>query len=371
MVNYDEWGPELVFEVYDQKTGMKGVVVIDNTALGPGKGGIRMTKTVSTEEVAGLARAMTWKNALAGLPFGGAKGGIIADPGSLTREEKDELVVAFARAIKPICPSKYIGAPDVNTAEREMALIADTIRHPEAVTGKPSNYCDSTGKRCGLPHELGSTGLGVMYATLLALQHRGESLKGKRIAVEGFGNVGQFAAKYLTEAGAILIAVSDSKGMITDKKGVDVNALLKIKQEKGSVTSMPHVAILPHGDIISQDVDIIIPAAMRSLITVENYQSIKARIIVSGSNLSMSPDVEDLLFRKGILVVPDFVANAGGVISSYIEYIGGKEEDMRKLIKEKITENTKEVIRRSTEKNISPRDAGLEIAKERIERASH
>src|SRR3989344_8024480 len=226
----DAIGPEKIVEVYDPITKMQGVLVIDNTAIGPGKGGIRMVPDISVAEVFGLARAMTWKNALAGIPFGGAKSGIRSPAANGTM--KAEYVRAFAEQIKDLVPSQYVPGPDMNMGEAEMAIIANVIGTPKAATGKP----DSMG---GLPHELGSTGYGVFLSTLVALEHRKMDVNGATVAIEGFGNVGTFTAKYLSEKGAKIIAVSDSKGTVYLQSGLEYETLMAVKKEKGTVTAYP------------------------------------------------------------------------------------------------------------------------------------
>ncbi|MBM3200751.1 Glu/Leu/Phe/Val dehydrogenase, partial [Candidatus Woesearchaeota archaeon] len=232
MITYDEFGPEKILEVYNPKVGMRGIVVIDNTALGPGKGGVRMTPTVSTEEVFRLARVMTWKNAMADLPFGGAKGGIIADPKTFDLKKKKLIVEAYAKALKVVCPDMYVSAPDINTGEQEMEWFAKANGSMKSCTGKPA-------KLGGIPHELGSTGFGVYHSALVAIQHMGFKPDEINFAVEGFGNVGSFAAKFLTEKGAKLVATSDSKGSVYNKSGLGFNKLSKIKEETKSVTNYP------------------------------------------------------------------------------------------------------------------------------------
>ena len=192
MKREDEFGFEKVIEVYDQKTGMQGVCVIHNTARGPGKGGIRMVPDVTTEEVMGLARAMSWKNAMADLPFGGAKSGIKADPRKLTPAQKEGMMRAFARKIAHVIPREYIAGPDMNTTEKEMAQFADELGTSMACTGKPA----SVG---GLPHELGSTGFGVAHAAKVAVEFSGKNLNGMSVAIEGYGNVGTFTHQFLEQ----------------------------------------------------------------------------------------------------------------------------------------------------------------------------
>ncbi|MDO8655259.1 MAG: Glu/Leu/Phe/Val dehydrogenase dimerization domain-containing protein, partial [bacterium] len=191
-------------EVYDPKTGMRGFLVIDSTTLGPGKGGIRMTPDITEEEVARLAKTMTFKNALADIPFGGAKGGIIWNGGS--DELKKQYVQSYARAIKPFVPKKYIAGPDVNTGEREMQWFVEATGIWRSATGKPANLCmklfGKPGEKCGIPHEFGSTGFGVAQAVAVAAELKGLDIKKATVAIEGFGNVGSFAFKYLKEMGA-------------------------------------------------------------------------------------------------------------------------------------------------------------------------
>ncbi len=359
MVEFDEFGPEKIIQVYSPKSGMRGFVVIDNTALGPGKGGIRMTPTVSLDEVFELARTMTWKCALAELPFGGAKAGIIADDKKISKEVKESIVRDFAEAIKIISPELYVAAPDMNMGEDEMRIIAKTNGSLKSVTGKPKDLN-------GLPHELGSTGWGVFHATKVACEYKKMNLKNASIAIEGFGNVGWFAAKYLSEAGAKIVAVSDSRGIIFNKDGLNFEELARIKKEKMTVTYYKPGEILPNHEILSLNVDILITAAVPNLIDVKDVDNIKAKIIVEGSNIPMKHHTEKLLHSKGVLVIPDFVANAGGVISSYIEFIEGTEQEMFKMIQEKITKNTKLILKEMEKQKCSPRKAALRIAKKRV-----
>jgi glutamate dehydrogenase/leucine dehydrogenase len=358
MVKRDMIGPNKVIAVFDKQTGMKGFLVLDNLNRGKGKGGIRMTPTVTKEEVLRLARTMTFKTAMADLPFGGAKAGIVAPKEILhDQKKKDEFIKAFAKKIKKYCPSKYIAAPDINTAEHEMEVFAKVLGK-KSCTGKPK-------KLGGLPHELGSTGYGVAIATEIALKNLKLNPKKTTFAVEGFGNVGMFSAKELTDRGLKLVATSDSKGTIYNPKGIDFDKLLKIKKKTGAVTNHPG-KIFRSADIIKLPVDMLITAAVPDLIRKDNYKQVRAKVIIEGSNIPMSYDVEELLHKQGVLVIPDFVANAGGVISSYVEYKGGTIKEMFKLVKEKISKNTKLVLDLSSKKGISPRKAAMEIAIERI-----
>ncbi|MDD2655405.1 MAG: Glu/Leu/Phe/Val dehydrogenase [Candidatus ainarchaeum sp.] len=350
----DEFGPEYVVEVFDAKTGMQGVMVIDNTARGPGKGGMRMQPDVTTEEVMGLARAMTWKNALADIPFGGAKSGIKFDPKS---PHKEAAIRAFADKVKKFIPDLYIAGPDMNTTEKEMAQFADQVGNNMATTGKPASMG-------GLPHELGSTGYGVALCIKTAVESRGGKLDGMTVAIEGFGNVGTFAMKFLSEWGAKVVAASDSKGVIYDNNGLDHGELMRTKAEKKTVTAHGKGQVLPPAELFKLPVDILIPGARPNVITDANVDDVKAKIVAEAANIPMTYGVEKKLMQKGVLVLPDFLANAGGVISSYCETMGWDEKKMFEVVTEKITNNTKLVMERA--KDGDTRAAALAIAKERV-----
>lgn len=352
-MNVDEFGPERVFEVYDQKTGMQGVVVVDNTARGPGKGGTRFVPDITTDEVKGLARAMTWKNALADLPFGGAKSGIKGDPKKINKEE---YIRAFARMIKPLVPDFYIGGPDINTTEKEMGMIAQEIGRMDACTGKPASMG-------GLPHELGSTGYGVYLSTLEGLAHKGIDVNGATVAIEGFGNVGTFVMKFLTEKGAKVVAVSDSKGAIYNKSGLDYEKLMETKTTQGTVTAYSDGEKLDGSKLFELDVDVLLPGARPNVITAANVGNVKAKIVVEAANIPMTVEIEKKLAEKA-LVLPDFLVNAGGVISSYCEWKGMSEKEMFEIVKNKIVNNCKLVLSK-TEGGYA-RGAAMEIAKERV-----
>jgi glutamate dehydrogenase (NAD(P)+) len=361
MVMFDEFGPEKILEVYNPKVDMHGFVVIDSIALGPGKGGIRMRPDVTKDQVAKLARAMTWKCALADLPFGGAKSGIVMDDRKISKRKKKEIVEAFASELKIIVPKYYVAAPDMNMGEEEMEWFVKKIGSKKSATGKSK-------KLGGLPHELGSTGFGVYHSCLIAIEHLGLDIKKINFAVEGFGNVGYFASKFMTKTGAKLIAVSDSRGVAFKKSGLDFKKLAEIKKKEGTVTKYPGCKILPSKQIILQKVDILITAAIPDLINMSDVDTVKAKMIVEGSNIPMTHEVEKAFHRKGVLVIPDFVANAGGVISSYVEYIGGDEKKMWGMVEKKINRNVKAVLEQSKKKNCCVRDVAMEIAKDRVRR---
>tara|TARA_Y100000034_G_C6900971_1_gene416711 strand:+ start:1280 stop:2380 length:1101 start_codon:yes stop_codon:yes gene_type:complete len=356
---HDAFGPEKIVHLYNPLLGVRAVVVIDSTALGPGKGGIRMTDTVNEEEVFRLARAMTWKTALAELPFGGAKSGIIVDSKQISKEDKKEIVEWFAKSLKIVSPSHYVAAPDMYMAEQEMKWIAEANGDKKSVTGKPKEMG-------GLPHELGSTGYGVYHSTLTALKFMKKDVKDVTVAIEGFGNVGSFAAKYLSEAGAKIVAVSDSKGMVYDSKGLDVKKLEDVKKEKGTVSEYKPAECKECHEIIEVDADVLITAAVPDLIKTGDLRKMSFKLIVEGSNIPMSEETEDFLHKRNVLVVPDIIANAGGVISSYVEYEGGGEKEMFKMIEDKITKNVKHILDLSRKEKMYPREAAMSIAEKRV-----
>lgn len=353
-IQYDEFGPERIIEAYDQKTGMWGVLVIDNTARGPGKGGVRLVTDVTREEVFGLARAMTWKNALADIPFGGAKAGIRGDPKKINKEE---YIRVFARKLREVVPQLYIAGPDMNTTEKEMAIFADEVGTPSASTGKPLSIG-------GLPHELGSTGFGVYCSTLVAAAFFNLDLNKINVAIEGFGNVGTFTMKFLEDKGINVVAVSDSKGTIYNEKGLDFEELLETKSTKGSVTAYKDGKVLSAEDLFKLKVEVLVPGARPNVINEKNVNDVKAQVIVEAANIPMTYEIEKLLMKKGKLIIPDFVANAGGVISSYCEWKGYNEKEMFKIVEEKIVRNTQIVLEKTIGNDT--RAAALKIAKDRI-----
>ena len=352
----DEIGPEKVVKVYDPKSGMQGIVCIDSTKLGPAKGGCRLRPDVTEDEVIRLARAMSLKCAIAGLPFGGGKSGVIANDKELDKDKKKEIVVAYGKAIKNLAPSEYITAPDMNMAEEEMRWIVEGNGDKTCCTGKPKDIG-------GIPHELGSTGFGVVQSTLVALEHLKMDVKDVTFAVEGFGNVGEFVCKFLTEKGAKLVAVSDSRGVVVEKSGLNFDRLKKVKMEKGSVIAYGPGDVKKSNEILDVGCDVLVTAAIKDLIKHGDEDRLKFKLIVEGSNIPMHHDLEKKLHPK-ILVIPDFVANAGGVISSYVEFTNGTIEEMWKMVEDKIVENTKLMLSKIGDE--CPREVATDIAKERI-----
>jgi len=361
----DSWGPEEVTQVYDPNTGMQGFLVIDNTALGPGKGGIRIGANVTPLEVFRLARAMTWKCALADIPFGGAKSGIRADPYTI---DKLRFVKEFAKKIAPSVPSRYVSAPDMNVGEKEIEAFVETIGDRQAATGKPA-------KLGGIPHELGTTGFGVGVALEKSFEMIGNTiglpkdLADTRVIIQGFGNVGLWIAKYLSSKGAKIIALNDYWGTIYNTEGIDIHKAEKhayATSEQASIKNYKEGSILSRDAILGLDCDILVPCAVGNVINEGTWPSIRAKMIVEGANNATVPIVERQLFEKGIIIVPDFLANAGGVIGSYVEYKNGTEEEAFSMIESKIKKNTECVISDAMDRKLTPRQVALEIAQQRI-----
>jgi glutamate dehydrogenase/leucine dehydrogenase len=348
----DAFGPAKVLYVADERSGLRGIVVVDNVACGPGVGGVRMAADISVEEVARLARAMTWKNAAAGLPYGGAKAGILADP---KKSDKEKLTRAFARSIRTL--EDYIPGPDMGTDESCMAWIFAEIGR---AVGLPRVFG-------GIPlDEIGATGFGLVQCAEVAAKFCGLEVRGASVAIEGFGSVGRHAARFLEQMGAKLIAASDTAGGVYDPSGIPVSDLVSAKSKSGTVMAYTRGSKIPAAELFSLPCDILIPAARPDCLRADNAEAIRAKLVLEGANIPATPEAEAILHRRGILVVPDFIANAGGVICAAVEYHGGSEAAAFEQIAEKIRRNTAEVLERSRRDGREPRSAAVELARERV-----
>ena len=355
----DEWGPEKVIQVYDSQIGMTGILIIDNTAKGPGKGGMRIAEGLTPYEIFRLARTMTWKCAIADLPFGGAKGGISANPEKI---DKPLYIRAFARRIAPFVPSLYIGAPDLGTGEKEMAAFVDEIGNVDAATGKPVELG-------GVPHELGTTGYGVAIATEIAAKKMGLRISDLRATVQGFGVVGSATARYLSQMGARIISLSDIHGMVFHEKGIDVEKAFRITRETGSVKNYRPAQECEREKIFEVETDIFVPAATTDAVNTNTASLLRAKIIVEGANIAITGKAEDYLIQKGALVIPDFVANSGGLIGSYTEFVKKTHKETFEIIREKISMAVDQVLAGFPDSETSPRMKALSIAREKVFRA--
>jgi glutamate dehydrogenase (NAD(P)+) len=304
----------------------QGYRVVHNMTRGPAKGGIRYHPAVTQDEVKALAMWMTWKCALMGLPFGGAKGGVICDPKVLSLGEKERLTRRYtSEIINEIGPEKDIPAPDVGTDAQVMAWIFDTysmnVGHSVlgVVTGKPLAIGGSVGRD-------GATARGSLYCIRTALQKQGSRLHDTRVAIQGFGNVGSNLAGLLAEEGVRVIALSDSGGGIHNAYGIEVPAAIAYKAEHGVLEGFPGADAITNEELIEIDCDVLVPCALEQVITAENAPRIKAKMICEGANGPTTPGADDILEDRGILVLPDVLANAGGVVVSYFEWVQGLQE---------------------------------------------
>jgi glutamate dehydrogenase (NAD(P)+) len=344
-----------------------------NITLGPAKGGIRYHPGVSLDEVTALAAWMTWKCAVAHIPFGGGKGGVICDPTKMSKREMEALTRRYiAEIVDAIGPEKDVPAPDVNTNDQIMAWVMDTysmhVGHTttSVVTGKPVELGGSLGRR-------EATGRGVMIATRESAKHVGFNIKGATVAVQGFGNVGSVSADLLArEAGATIVAVTDWKGGVYNQQGLDIAKLLEYVQQKKTVDGFPGGEPLGHGDLFKLDVDVLIPAALENQITIENAPNIKAKVIIEGANGPTTPDANKLLHERGIFIVPDILANSSGVTTSYFEWVQDRygyfwtEKEVNDRLEAKMCEAFNAVLQNSIKYNVDMRTAAYIVAISRV-----
>jgi glutamate dehydrogenase (NAD(P)+) len=337
--------------------GVEAVVVIDNVALGPAIGGVRIRPDVTASEVARLARAMTLKNAVVGLPHGGGKAGIAAPP-DLASADHERLMRSFARAIEQL--TEYIPGPDMGTTETSLAYVHDEIGR---AVGLPSVLG-------GIPlDELGATGYGLAVCAEVLDEAKVLDLAGARIVVQGFGAVGSNAARAIGELGAAVIAVSDIRGATWNPDGLDIAAVVAYKQATGSVAGFAGGTSVPRDDILGLDCDILVPAAQPDVVTTDNAAKISARVILEGANIPVTREAEAQLAGRGVLCVPDVVANAGGVICAAAEYRGASHIEAFAEIEEKIREATTELLDRTGHGSLTPRAAAEQMAEARLGRA--
>lgn len=353
----DELGPAKIVHVYQPSLNLKAILVVDNVAMGPSIGGLRMAPDVSSEECFRLARAMTLKNAAAGLRHGGGKAVLYGDP-KIPKSEKEPQIRALACALSGL--GDYIFGPDMGTDEECMAWVHDEI-----------------GRAVGLPREIGgipldeigATGWGLSHATEVALEYCDFELAGARVVAQGFGAVGMHAARFLGAKGAILVGAADSRGAIYDPKGLDTDALIAFKRAGGRLADYPQGDSIERDAVIDIDCDIWIPAARPDVIDESNVHRLKTRLLVQGANIPVTAGAERYLHEHHVLSVPDFIANAGGVICAAMEYAGASEKAAFETIEEKLRWNTAQVLKAAEEKQILPRTAAVELAVGRVKQA--
>lgn len=343
-----------------------------NTTLGPAKGGIRYHPDVSLDEVTALAAWMTWKCAVAHIPFGGGKGGIVCDPTRMSKRELEALTRRYvAEIIDAIGPDTDIPAPDVNTDAQIMAWVMDTysmhVGHTETavVTGKPIEMGGSLGRR-------EATGRGVMIATREAAKHLKIDITKATVAVQGFGNVGSVSADLLAKLGAKVVAVTDWKGGVYNARGLDIPKMLEYARERKTIDDFPGGESLTNEELFALQVDVLVPAALENQITEENAPSVRAKILTEGANGPTTPEAHNILHERGVFVIPDILANSGGVTTSYFEWVQDRhgyfwtEDEVNSRLEHKIVEAFDDVLKTSLKYKVDMRTAAYIVAISRV-----
>jgi glutamate dehydrogenase (NAD(P)+) len=343
-----------------------------NITLGPAKGGIRFHPDVSLDEVTALAAWMTWKCAVAHIPFGGGKGGVVCDPTRMSKRELEALTRRYvAEIIDAIGPEKDVPAPDVNTNDQVMAWIMDTysmhVGHTATavVTGKPIEMGGSLGRR-------EATGRGVMIVTREAAKHLGFDINGATVAVQGFGNVGSVSAELLAKIGAKIVAVTDWKGGVYNSRGLDVPKLIAHVREHKTVDGFPGADPLSNEDLWGLAVDVLIPAALENQITMDNAPQIRAKVVSEGANGPTTPEAHRHLHERGVFVIPDILANSGGVTTSYFEWVQDRygyfweESEVNQRLEKKMVEAFDDVLQTSLKYKVDLRTAAYIVAISRV-----
>lgn len=353
----DELGPAKILHIYNPAIDLKAIVVVDNVAIGPAIGGIRVVVDGGAAEAFRLARAMTLKNAAAGLRHGGAKSIICSEP--LTSSDRKECIIrGFAQAIRDL--KEYIPGPDMGTDETCMAWINDEI-----------------GRAVGLPREIGgipldeigATGWGLCNAIEVALAHMNLPLAGARVVVQGFGAVGAHAARFLEAKGAVLVGACDIQGAIYNSRGLDVARLTALREAGGTMQEYEDAERLERDAVIDMECDIWIPAARPDVVNEGNVHRLRTRLVAQGANIPFTEQAEEYLHRKGVLVLPDIIANAGGVICAAMEYRGETENEAFGEIQARIRGNTGSMLQEAEREGLPPRQTAVAMAKRRVLKA--
>ena len=352
-----------------------GFRVQHDNSRGPYKGGLRYHPHVDPDEVKSLASLMTWKTAVIDVPYGGAKGGITVDPKTLSPAEVERLTRVFVDKIHDVIgPQQDIPAPDVNTGAQHMAWIYDQYsklhgHSPGVVTGKPVDLYGSLGREA-------ATGRGVAIATAEVLRTQGRDVKGATVALQGFGNVGSYAARFLADAGAVVTSIGDHSGAVKNAKGIDVVEATAWVKKHGAIAGFPGADAMKNGELVLlEPVDVLIPAALGGVITRDNARDIRARVIVEGANGPTTPEADAILDERGIVQVPDIYANAGGVTVSYFEWVQNlqhftwTEDEVNEKLKFKMVRGFETIWKVATEKKVSLRTAAFLVAIGRVGKA--
>jgi len=343
-----------------------------NITLGPAKGGIRYHPDVTLDEVTALAAWMTWKCAVAHIPFGGGKGGVVCDPTRMSRRELEALTRRYiAEIVDAIGPEKDVPAPDVNTNDQIMAWVMDTYSmhvgysQTAVVTGKPIEMGGSLGRR-------EATGRGVMIVTREAATHLGFDIKGATVAIQGFGNVGSVSADLLSKIGAKIVAITDWKGGVYNAKGLDIVKMIDFARQHKTIEGFPDGEPLENAQLFELDVDVLVPAALENQITLENAPGIKAKVVAEGTNGPTTPEAHRHLHERGVFVIPDILANAGGVTTSYFEWVQDRhgyfwtEAEVNQRLEAKMVEAFNDVLQTSLKYKTDMRTAAYVVAINRV-----
>jgi len=354
----------------------KGFRVQHNMSRGPTKGGIRFHPDVSLDEIKALAMWMTWKCALVNIPFGGAKGGVICDPRIMSMQELENLTRRFTSEISIIIgPEKDIPAPDVYTTPQIMAWIMDTYSMqkgysvPGVVTGKPVAIGGSLGRDK-------ATARGCLYVTDEAMTTLGLKIEGARVAIQGFGNAGMYAAELMSQRGYSVVAVTDSKGGVANPKGLDIAGVMAHKAETGSVVGFTGGERINNKDVLEYECDVLVPAALEKVITKENAPRLRAKIVAEAANGPTMPEADKILFERGVVVLPDILANAGGVSVSYFEWVQDlqenfwEEDEINDRLKRKMVRAFKETYDQAKRHGVDMRSGAYAVAVSRVAEAT-
>jgi glutamate dehydrogenase (NAD(P)+) len=357
----DQLGPEKIVHVYDPVTGMKGVVVVDTMSLAGAAGGTRMLPDITTEEISWLARAMSHKFAILDFPIGGAKAGIWAEP-DIHGPARRELILSFGNAVKTLLGCGVTLAADMGTDNDDVAMIFEGAGVEKKFTGLSTQMIE------GEPLEDHATGYGVVVAALAACQIANLPVKGASVAIEGFGKVGGGVARYISESGAKVVAISTINGTIYNKDGLDVMALLQARKTAGdkAVTEYKNAKKLKAQELYELPVDILIPGARPHVITRKNVGAVKAKIISSIANIPIEDDAEESLFKKGVISVPDFVSNAGGVILGVVDVLGGTADDVFRVLRDYLGPLTSQILGDAKLQNMNPRALAVKKTTEKL-----
>lgn len=353
-------------------TVLQGFRVQHNLSRGPTKGGIRYHPSLTLDSVRALAMWMTWKCAVANLPYGGAKGGIVIDPKPLSVEELERMTRRYATEISILIgPERDVPAPDVNTNPQIMAWIMDTISMhqgytvPAIVTGKPLNIGGSEGRS-------EATARGIVYVLAEAARHISLDLSASRVAVQGFGNTGANTARMLAELGATIVAVSDSQGGLYNARGLQPTAVLEHKRRTGTVCGYAEADALSNEQLLELDCDVLVPAALEQVITAANAPRVRARLIAEAANGPTTPEADEILYEQGAFVLPDILANAGGVTVSYFEWVQGlqeffwSEKEVNAQLERVMSRSFQAVLRAAQEHEVHMRTAAYLVGVQRV-----